>query len=74
MTQQMRKLVLTAHVVSTVGWLGAIAAFLALAIASLTSNDTRMLDSGYVVMKLIGWRVIVPLGIASLLTGLIQSL
>jgi len=54
--------------------MGAIAAFLALAIAGLTSHDTRMVDSAYVAMKLIGWRVIVPLGIASLLTGLVQSL
>jgi hypothetical protein len=74
MTPETRKLVLTAHVVSTVGWMGAIAAFLALAIAGLTSHDTRMVDSAYVAMKLIGWRVIVPFGIASLLTGLIQSL
>jgi hypothetical protein len=65
---------LTAHVVSTVGWMGAMAAFLALAVAGLTSHDGKLADSAYVAMKLIGWRVIVTLGIASLLTGLVQSL
>jgi hypothetical protein len=74
MTPQIRKLMLTAHIVSTVGWMGAIAAFLALGIAGLTSHEARIVDSAYIAMNLIGWRVIVPLGILSLLTGLIQSL
>lgn len=74
MTPKIRKLTLTAHVVSTVGWMGAIAAFLSLAIAGLASHDARLADSAYVAMKLIGWSIIVPLGFASLLTGLVQSL
>jgi hypothetical protein len=65
---------LTVHLVSTVGWLGAIAAFLALAATGFTSHEARVADSAYVAMKLVGWRVIVPLGLASLLTGLVQSL
>jgi hypothetical protein len=73
-TPTIRKHMLTAHVVSTVGWLGAISAFLAPAVTGLTSRETRMVDSAYVAMKLIGWRVIVPLGLASLLSGLVQSL
>jgi hypothetical protein len=39
MTPGLRKLALTAHIVSSVGWLGAVAGFLALAIAGLTSQD-----------------------------------
>jgi hypothetical protein len=74
MTPKIRKLMLTAHIISTLGWMGAIAAFLALAITGLSNHDSRIVDSAYVGMKLIGWRVIVPLGLASLLTGLIQSL
>ena len=74
MTPKIRKLTLTAHIVSGVGWMGATAAFLALALAGLTSNDDRLTSSAYVAMKLIGWRVIVPLSLASLLTGLVQSL
>ena len=74
MTPGLRKLALTAHVISTVGWLGAVASFLALAIAGLTSQDAQMLRAAYVAMELTGWYVIVPLCIASLLTGIVQAL
>jgi Na+/phosphate symporter len=54
--------------------LGSIAAFLALAIAGLTSRDAQMVRAAYLAMELIARLVIVPLAFASLLTGLIQSL
>lgn len=69
-----RKFALTAHVISSVGWLGAVAAFLALAIAGLTSDDAQIVRAAYLAMNLTGWYVIVPLSFASLLTGLVQSL
>jgi uncharacterized membrane protein len=71
---RLRKLVLTAHIVFSVGWLGAIAAFLALAVASLTSAEAETVRATYLTMELIGWSVLVPLAFASLLTGLVQSL
>jgi hypothetical protein len=37
-----RKLNLTAHVTSSVGWLGAVAAFLALSIAGMASDDAAI--------------------------------
>ena len=74
MTPRLRKLALTAHVVSSVGWLGAVAAFLALAVAGLTSQDAQTVRAAYLAMELTGWFVIVPLAFASLLTGLVQSL
>ncbi len=69
-----RKLVLTAHVVSSVGWLGAVAVFLALAVAGLSSQDADVVRASYVAMESIGWLVLIPLSLASLLTGLVQSL
>jgi len=74
MTIGVRKFALTAHVTSSVGLLGSIAAFLALAVAGLTSQDAQMVRAAYLAMELIAWFVIVPLAFASLLTGLIQSL
>jgi uncharacterized membrane protein len=74
MTPRVRKLALTAHVVASVGWLGAVAAFLALAVAALTSEDPQTIRSMNNAMKLSGWSVLVPLSVASLLTGLVQSL
>jgi hypothetical protein len=74
MTPGARKLALTAHVTSSVGWLGAVVSFLVLAIAGLTGHDAQMARSAYLAMELTGWWVLVPLSFASLLTGLIQSL
>lgn len=74
MPPRVRKLALTAHVVASVGWLGAVASFLALAIAGLSSTDAGLVRAAYVAMALVGWRVILPLGIAAGVTGLVQSL
>ncbi|MBI4565454.1 MAG: hypothetical protein HY716_12240 [Planctomycetes bacterium] len=74
MTSSLRKFALTGHVTSSVGWLGAVAGFLALAIAGLASEDVQMVRAAYLAMTLTGWFVIVPLSLASLPTGLIMSL
>jgi hypothetical protein len=74
MTPRLRKFALTAHVTSSVGWLGAVAGFLALAVAGLTSHDAQMVRAAYLTLELIGWFVLVPLSLASLLTGLVMSL
>jgi uncharacterized membrane protein len=74
MTPTLRKSALTAHVISSVGWLGAVAGFLALAVAGLTSRDEQIVRAAYLAMDLTAWFVIVPLSFASPLTGLVQSL
>jgi hypothetical protein len=74
MTSGVRKFALTTHVTSSVGWLGAVGAFLALAVAGLTSQDPQMVRAAYLSMELTTWLVIVPLSLAALLTGLVQSL
>jgi hypothetical protein len=74
MTPRLRKVALTAHVASSVGWLGAVAAFLALAVAGLSSRDAQLAHASYVAMELTTWFVIVPLCLASLATGLVSSL
>src|SRR5687768_16044272 len=74
MSPSLRRLALTAHITSTLGWLGAIVGFLALAIASRTSSDVELVRGAYLAMELTGWYVLVPLCIASLVRGLIMSL
>jgi hypothetical protein len=69
-----RKLALTAHVTSSVGWLGAVVVFLALSVVGLTSGDAETVRGAYLVMEPAAWFVLVPLAFASLLTGLIQAL
>jgi hypothetical protein len=74
MTPRLRKFALTAHVTCSVGSLGAVAGFLALAITGLTSENAQMVRAAYPAMELTARFVIVPLLFASLLTGLVQSL
>jgi hypothetical protein len=74
MTPGFNKFGLTAHITFSVGWLGAVVAYLALAIAGLTSHNAQMVRAAYLSMELIGWFVIVPFSLAALLTGLVQSL
>jgi hypothetical protein len=73
-TPRLRRFALAAHVISSVGWLGAVSAWLALAVAGLTSRDPQLARGGYVAMELTAWSVIVPLSLASPLTGLVSSL
>ena len=74
MTPSLRKFALTAHITSSVGLLGAVAGFLALAIAGLASQNAQMIRAVYLAMELTAWFVIVPLAFASLLTGIVQSI
>ena len=74
MTPRLTKFALTAHITFSVGWLGAIVPYLALAIAGLTDRDAQLVRAAYLSMELIGWYVIVPFSLAALLSGLVQSL
>jgi hypothetical protein len=74
MTRSLRKFVLTAHVSFSVGWLGADAGFLVLAIVSMTSQNAQMVRAGYLAMAVIGLYVIIPFSLAALATGLVLAL
>lgn len=74
MTPSLRKLNLTAHIIFSVGWIGAAVGFLALSIAGLTSRDAVVVRSVYLSTDLICLYSIVPLSLAALGTGLIQAL
>jgi hypothetical protein len=74
MTPGLRLFMLTAHILSSVGLVGAIAAFLALSITGLTSQDALTVRAVYLAMDLNARLVIVPLSFAALLTGVVQAL
>ena len=74
MTPGVRRFALTAHVTSSVGWVGAVAVFLAHAILGMTSQDPRIVRGVYLVMEPAAWFVLVPLAFTSMVTGLVQSL
>jgi hypothetical protein len=74
MPPRIRRFALTLHVVSSVGWLGAIAVFLALSLAGLSVDDAAAVRAAYLAMNLAAWSLLVPLALASLVTGVVQGL
>jgi hypothetical protein len=73
MVAGLRKLLLTLHVTVSVGWLGAVVAFLALTLTALASQDVQTVRAAYLIAEPITRFAIVPLALASLLTGIVQS-
>jgi DMSO/TMAO reductase YedYZ heme-binding membrane subunit len=74
MAPRLRKFALAAHIALSVGWIGAVAGYIALDVAAAPSRNAETLRACYLAMELIAWYVIVPLALASLLTGLVMSL
>lgn len=73
LSPKLRKLTLTAHVTTSVGWLGAVLAFLALAVSTLT-GESPSAGRVFPALRLLANVVIVPLALASLATGLISAM
>ena len=74
MSPAIRKLVLTVHLTTSVGWVGAVIAYLGLGIAAVASSDTETIRAMWTAMDVTGWWVIVPLAIGALVTGVVISL
>ena len=74
MTPGLRRFTFTTHVTSSLGWVGAVIAFLALAVIGFTSDDELTVRGAYLVMAPAAWFVLVPLAHASLLSGIALSL
>lgn len=67
-------MLLLLHIVSSLGFLGAVAGFFAMAIVGITATDESVVRGIYVAMAIVTWEVIVPLATASLLIGVVQAL
>ena len=68
-----RRAALTSHIMSSVGWFGAVLVFLVLALVGVRSTNDQLVRAIYIALEVVGWYVIVPFSVATLLTGLIQS-
>jgi hypothetical protein len=73
MRRALRRSALIAHVVVSIGWLGAVGAFLVLAVAGAAATAQSGLGL-YAAMDLITRFLLVPLSLGSLLTGVVMSL
>lgn len=74
MTPQLRKFALATHVILSVGWIGAVAAYLVLVVSAMASPEMHTLRAAWIAMDLIGRYAIVPSAVAAVLTGLVMSL
>jgi len=69
-----RKLLLTVHVVTSVGWLGTAFVTLILIVAALVTDNPELRRSAYLVMRLFDSASWVPLGALAMVSGVALSL
>jgi hypothetical protein len=74
MPPRLRKAMLAVHIASSVGWLGAIAAYIALNVPVVVAADEQLVRAAHLMMKIVAWYAVVPLAVSSLVTGIVQSL
>jgi hypothetical protein len=74
MPPRLRKVVLTAHVATSVGWLGSVLAYLVLDVVTVAGQDVTSVRGAYVAMDLIVRYAIVPLALSAVLIGTINAL
>jgi hypothetical protein len=69
-----RKFLLLLHVITSVGFIGAVGAFLCLAVTGLVASDAVLRRAAYIAAGLITWILILPLAWATLLGGILLSI
>ncbi|MFI0450296.1 hypothetical protein [Actinomadura sp. 6N118] len=74
MSPGLRRLALTTHVTASVGWLGAVVVALSLSVVTMTSQDIGLARAAARSLEMVGWAALIPFSVASLITGLVQSL
>lgn len=66
-----RKLLLAVHLTCSVGWIGAVCAYLVVAFAVPITGEAETVRAAWISMDLLGWYAIVPLAVASFATGIL---
>ncbi|MQA10258.1 MAG: DUF2269 domain-containing protein [Pseudonocardiaceae bacterium] len=74
MSPRVRKAVLTTHIATSVGWLGAVAVYIGLDVTAVTSSDVELVRVAYLAMEMITYTAVVPLALAAVLIGIINAL
>jgi hypothetical protein len=74
MPPRMRKVMLTLHVIVSVGWLGIDICFIVLGITGKVTSDPRTRYAVYAALDLIYRTVLIPISVLALLTGLLLAL
>ena len=74
MPPRVRKLVLVAHITTSVGWMGAVLAYIGLDVTASRTQDVDRARAAYVAMEVTATSVIVPLALVSVVIGVINAL
>ena len=74
LSPRLRKAVLTTHIASSVGWLGAVVAYIGLDVTASTSENVQLVRAAYAAMEVVAFSALVPLALASVVIGVINSL
>ncbi|MGQ0843009.1 MAG: DUF2269 domain-containing protein [Sporichthyaceae bacterium] len=74
MPPAVRRAALLAHVVASIGWIGAVLAYLAFATVAVRGGDPELMRAAYLVMDPVQRWALVPLAGAAALTGVVMSL
>lgn len=74
MAPGLRKAMLALHLTTSVGWIGGVIVYLALGVAAVNAVDDRTIRGAWIAMEIIGWYALVPLAVASLVTGIVMGL
>lgn len=74
MPPQLRRLALSIHLTCSVGWIGGVLAYLGLGVAAVRGRSLETVRGAWIAMEVIGWYVLVPLAVGSLVTGLVMAL
>lgn len=69
-----RKFVLAVHLTVSIGWIGGVLVYLALGLLAVRSHDDQTVQAAWIAMEASGWYVLVPLAVATVVTGLLMSL
>lgn len=74
MSPTVRRFALSVHLTCSVGWIGAVMAYLALGLTATFGGSPTSVRGAWAAMEIIGWYVLVPLALGSWVTGLVMSL
>src|SRR5712692_4393986 len=74
MAPRLRKFALAIHLTVSLGWIGAVVAYLALGVSVVARRDVETVRGAWIAMELIGWYALVPLALAALVTGILMSI
>src|SRR5688572_8521990 len=74
MTPRTRQVALIVHLVGSLGWMGAVAAFIVLDVATVASDDVATLRAAYIGMDLVTTWAILPLAVLASFTGFVLAL